>query len=1326
MPEIKHNFTGGKMNKDVDQRLVPKGEYRDAMNIQVSTSEGSDVGTVQNILGNIEGCNNYNIPSSSFTVCSVSDEKNDTLYWLVSGDYNGASNIDLGGFSSVSDMIIRKPPTKCDPVFIDQFAFSIANNTDLNFGSVSELNGLPAEVYGEIEPGWTITGLTADGNTSNTVEVVSVMESAQYTANLGVPLINLAGNIIVHLDAATGTMSASNNVLYLDNYNPNIILSDFTGQNVNLFDSSHPDNQTNIIASAQIVNFTIVSVQPFPQAPIYSNVQYVELTLQNNITPFTNSSGFVPQYTTGTTVISGSYNNSIIWGSLTLPTAPSPTTIPIPNNTINHTISTAITVGDLVLITGSGVSGCVGAINTNTNFTLVDCSTGVPVSIPNNSFLFTFPSQTTVILNANLNLNSASPLHESLIIEKPRVLNFNHDEYITGINIIDDMLFWTDGKTEPKKINISRSIEGTQGFTYVGGVFVYNHTRLIVEGVDKGPIKEEHITVIRKAPLQSPYLQIKSTAGEGITSGDQVVGVGSNAVTPFASINVGSQVSLDFTEIPGNPFGFKQGDIMLLSDNVEDLPSKWQIRASVESITSSGGVSTFLIKIEGIAPLISTLAASWFGHLEQEKSLFQRKLPRFAYRYKYEDGEYSSFGTFTEVAFAPSNFDYEGTEAYNKGVVNSIKSLKIQNFVTADIPLDVVSIDLLYKNEINPSVHLLKTVTPNDAVLEGQDQNYWNTPGSSLLAGANKGSYEVSSENISSTISSSQSLRVYDNVPQTALAQEITGNRIVYGNYVQGYDTIQPDLKAWLGSRRFDETANVGEKSIKTLRDYDIGVVWGDKYGRETPVKTSGSLGSIKVPKSKSVNSNYINVSLKNSPDWAEYYRVYVKETSNEYYNLPVDRVYDAADGNVWISFPSVDRNKVDEDTYIILKKGPDSEEFIREEARYKIVAIENEAAEYIKTTFELLARTNTDGSKGDNSCELYNGDSTTNAGECTFPSGANAPVPGRKGFSINSNLWSENSHETTNLSALGMQLTSPKVLFDEVIQNDSGSTTDELYVSFSKEEEDADGNIAANYTERYHVVSVEDKEVTQDSGGDYYYINLDTAIKSRDSFITEVVALTDDNIHVHFWKKTIINKPEFDGRFFVKIKSDTTIQNNLIKTPSATRDLMVIEDFALYKIADTDLSNFVPSIGSGKYLFHNQVEAESAPAAVSTDTKAEWDNLLKFGGSTRRSGWFIDNATFASQQNGAQILPSSGQLSYNNVTTLITDGNTRKTCNTTTYIPGQKVTGTWYPTPLTPSTAQYTLDALAGYPFNLTVYSQNVGDGMSNGQLAMRGVHAQ
>ena len=52
MPELKHNFIKGRMNKDLDERLVPNGEYRDALNVTVDTSEDSDVGAVQNVLGN--------------------------------------------------------------------------------------------------------------------------------------------------------------------------------------------------------------------------------------------------------------------------------------------------------------------------------------------------------------------------------------------------------------------------------------------------------------------------------------------------------------------------------------------------------------------------------------------------------------------------------------------------------------------------------------------------------------------------------------------------------------------------------------------------------------------------------------------------------------------------------------------------------------------------------------------------------------------------------------------------------------------------------------------------------------------------------------------------------------------------------------------------------------------------------------------------------------------------------------------------------------------------------------------------------------------------
>ena len=85
MPEIKHVFSQGKMNKDFDERLVENGQYTDANNIQVSTSEADDIGTVQSLLGNsaIPVASPTTISSSGFCVGSVADESNNAIYWLI-------------------------------------------------------------------------------------------------------------------------------------------------------------------------------------------------------------------------------------------------------------------------------------------------------------------------------------------------------------------------------------------------------------------------------------------------------------------------------------------------------------------------------------------------------------------------------------------------------------------------------------------------------------------------------------------------------------------------------------------------------------------------------------------------------------------------------------------------------------------------------------------------------------------------------------------------------------------------------------------------------------------------------------------------------------------------------------------------------------------------------------------------------------------------------------------------------------------------------------------------------------------------------------------
>ena len=54
MAEVKNSFLSSKMNKDLDDRLIPNGEYRNAVNVSINKSTGENVGTVQTVLGNQE------------------------------------------------------------------------------------------------------------------------------------------------------------------------------------------------------------------------------------------------------------------------------------------------------------------------------------------------------------------------------------------------------------------------------------------------------------------------------------------------------------------------------------------------------------------------------------------------------------------------------------------------------------------------------------------------------------------------------------------------------------------------------------------------------------------------------------------------------------------------------------------------------------------------------------------------------------------------------------------------------------------------------------------------------------------------------------------------------------------------------------------------------------------------------------------------------------------------------------------------------------------------------------------------------------------------
>jgi hypothetical protein len=521
--------------------------------------------------------------------------------------------------------------------------------------------------------------------------------------------------------------------------------------------------------------------------------------------------------------------------------------------------------------------------------------------------------------------------------------------------------------------------------------------------------------------------------------------------------------------------------------------------------------------------------------------------------------------------------------------------------------MDVVQVDILYKESNSPLVYIVDKIKYNDY----KDTTVGITAADNSLVNSWIGNvYEIKSDVIYAVLPNNQLLRQYDNVPRLALAQEVTGNRIVYGNYLQNYDILDnnnnifaPAMKSNYVTRFEDNieykqeftgnvttapflveqavSKNFGHKSLKSMRNYQVGLTYLDKYGRETPV-FSNNKSVFEIPKKHGgFKTKIAGQILTQAPSWAESFKVYVKETSTEYYNVAMSRVYRAEDGNIWLAFPSAERNKIDEDTFLILKKGLDSDQLVEEKAKYKVLAIENEAPEYIKTETSVLG-------------EVV----TSLPGGTGYIHEVNTPTVDSRYVSFKKSIWTD-----SNASALT-----------------------EVTGSMRVEWQSNDGF----YTSQYDISTI-----TADL--DDYFITLTETFKDSDSWIYPGYPINVDfndikgSLTVRVLKNAIVNRPEFDGMFFVKINSNDVSENYVFGNDGAA-NYEVQNKLYTHYFSDTNalIDQGFSGIGT------TQAANAAYTTPVVSNSKNEWKNLLRFGGDTANpkggsttsgatAGFFID-----------------------------------------------------------------------------------------------------
>ena len=80
--KLNRSFIAGIMNKDLDARLIPAGQYRDALNVSVGTSENSDVGAVENTRGN-DNVSSLTLAAGAKCIGATTNPEEFKIYWFI-------------------------------------------------------------------------------------------------------------------------------------------------------------------------------------------------------------------------------------------------------------------------------------------------------------------------------------------------------------------------------------------------------------------------------------------------------------------------------------------------------------------------------------------------------------------------------------------------------------------------------------------------------------------------------------------------------------------------------------------------------------------------------------------------------------------------------------------------------------------------------------------------------------------------------------------------------------------------------------------------------------------------------------------------------------------------------------------------------------------------------------------------------------------------------------------------------------------------------------------------------------------------------------------
>ena len=141
MANTQRNFIAGRMNKGVDERLVPNGEYIDALNVRLGSTEETEIGSVENSKGNEQltqlQFNGTALSSNAKCIGAYEDGANETIYWFIHD-----SSFSVGATGKLDLIVSYKTDTSTLTYHVISIDDGNGANTTLNFNPSYLMNGI--------------------------------------------------------------------------------------------------------------------------------------------------------------------------------------------------------------------------------------------------------------------------------------------------------------------------------------------------------------------------------------------------------------------------------------------------------------------------------------------------------------------------------------------------------------------------------------------------------------------------------------------------------------------------------------------------------------------------------------------------------------------------------------------------------------------------------------------------------------------------------------------------------------------------------------------------------------------------------------------------------------------------------------------------------------------------------------------------------------------------------------------------------------------------------------------------------------------------------